>query len=361
MKEVFEKLKAKEIISNRTLTELRRYIGLKYPDYTSQQTSSVLADSLHKILDMSLAPFKEDYRKEIKSNILERTIRKKSFVINGEEIFNICISLEINDEDYFEELTNWVSNNQDVVFTKEALMEFVHKVENHNEEITTTSVIADETSDDIKYKHSNSDFSGQPVRNKIGKGIAISIGTFLILVSTLSIFHMRLLAKEEIFTDTRNEVIKFEIGIIEGLHSDLKYKEINIEKMGEWLNRRDSILSDEQYILGMIKAAKKYNLNPLLLFAITGQEQSFVPRSNKNAKEIANNPFNVFGSWIEYNTNIYDSSEIAARTVINLSKGRPFFIDNIQWINRKYAEDKNWWIGVSKILSQLEKELGENY
>ncbi len=48
-----------------------------------------------------------------------------------------------------------------------------------------------------------------------------------------------------------------------------------------------------------------------------------MPKNNKSAKKIANNPFNVFHSWEEYNSNIRDSSRIAARTVFNLLKTMP--------------------------------------
>lgn len=141
------------------------------------------------------------------------------------------------------------------------------------------------------------------------------------------------------------------------LPADLKYVEINIDIIKKWLNQKNSIFADGFYCEYVIKAAKEFDINPLLLFAITGQEQSFVPRTSKNAVRIANNPFNVYHSWYEYNTDIYDSSRIACRTIINLSQGRPETVQPILWINRKYAKDKNWWIGVSCFFETLEKDI----
>lgn len=135
--------------------------------------------------------------------------------------------------------------------------------------------------------------------------------------------------------------------------NELQYQEINLEALRSWLIEKDSMLAEEPYYMAIITAAKNYNVNPLLLFAITGQEQSFVPKSNLHALEIANNPFNVFGSWEDYNTDIEDAASIAAKTVINLSKDCPEDVELIQWINRKYAEDPYWHIGVSKIYIQL--------
>jgi hypothetical protein len=105
----------------------------------------------------------------------------------------------------------------------------------------------------------------------------------------------------------------------------------------------------------IIDICRKKNVNVLLMLAITGQEQSYVPKNRPNAEKIANNPFNVYHSWYEYNTNIEDSTSIACNTVINLSKNRPEAIHPIQWINRKYAGDKRWWIGVSNCFDQIKK------
>lgn len=103
----------------------------------------------------------------------------------------------------------------------------------------------------------------------------------------------------------------------------------------------------------IIQASQEYDLNPLLLFAIAGQEQAFVPKNERNAKQIANNPFNVYGSWQIYNTTILDSSRIAANLIVTLSKDKPLSIDPLVWINTKYAEDKTWHIGVRKLLNEL--------
>ncbi len=142
------------------------------------------------------------------------------------------------------------------------------------------------------------------------------------------------------------------------LPDELKYTNIDTGKLKAYLNKRNSLLADEPYFSTIIDTSEKYDLNVALMFAITGQEQSFVPKSSPNAYKIANNPYNVFHSWYEYNTNIGDSVNIACKTVINLSKGRPEGANPIAWINTRggeggYAEDTNWWIGVSKIFHEI--------
>lgn len=136
----------------------------------------------------------------------------------------------------------------------------------------------------------------------------------------------------------------------------LQYKPVNETLLKDFLSRKNSLLVDPAYFTAIIQAAEEFNINPLFLFAIAGHEQGFVPKTHKDARKIANNPFNVYHSWQEYNTDIRDSARIAARTVVNLSSDRPENVDPIMWINNKYAEDKNWWKGVRQIFEDLEKE-----
>lgn len=146
-----------------------------------------------------------------------------------------------------------------------------------------------------------------------------------------------------------------EIPIVNAHLSDyLMYKDVNITNLKDFLESKNSLLAQEPYLSTILSVSKDFNVNPLVMFAITGQEQSFVPKSNDNAYKIANNPFNVFNSWKKYNTNIEDTTTIAARTLVNLSKNKPDNIDGLTWINRKYSKDQNWSKAVRSIFKQIE-------
>ncbi|MHB1393174.1 MAG: hypothetical protein ACYCYE_08880 [Clostridia bacterium] len=145
--------------------------------------------------------------------------------------------------------------------------------------------------------------------------------------------------------------------LLDGLHEELKYEKVDESELKKWLDKKNSMLAEEPYFTAILATSKKYDIHPLLMFAIIGQEQSFVPKTGAAAKKIANNPFNVFGSWEDYNTNIYDSSSLAADTIIKSSRNRPVYMNAIRWINRRYAEDPNWWNGVSKLFMQMEKDI----
>lgn len=137
------------------------------------------------------------------------------------------------------------------------------------------------------------------------------------------------------------------------LPESFKYCSVNEVALKKYLSTRLSFLINEPYFSSIINVSREFNINPLLLFAIIGQEQSFVPNTEVSALKIANNPYNVFYSWQNYNTDIVDSSEIACRTIINLSKDKPDSVDPLIWINRKYSSDQNWHYGVRTLYNEI--------
>jgi len=173
---------------------------------------------------------------------------------------------------------------------------------------------------------------------------------FIEVVSSLE-YNEKLLEKNNVI------IIDEEIQLITSHLPDyLKYREINQKNLKTYLAEKNSLLSIEPYFTTIIDCSKEFNINPILLFSIAGHEQSYVPKDNKYAEKIVNNPYNVFQSWKKYNTDIEDSSKIVCRTVINLLKDKPEKEDPFKWINRKYAEDKNWWRGVKEIFDTLEEK-----
>lgn len=139
-----------------------------------------------------------------------------------------------------------------------------------------------------------------------------------------------------------------------GIPSYLQFNATDTDRLKGYLKRNNSMLASDPYFSAIIDAAAKMDINPLLLFAITGQEQSFVKRGSENAALIVNNPFNVYHSWVDYNTNIKDSALIAANTVYKQLDKRPAKTDPFKWLNKIYAEDPKWHLGVEQIFLSLD-------
>ncbi|QKS46835.1 M23 family metallopeptidase (plasmid) [Paenibacillus cellulosilyticus] len=140
------------------------------------------------------------------------------------------------------------------------------------------------------------------------------------------------------------------------------YHPLNLDAMITFLKARNSALANEQILSMIDRAGRSQNIDPHLLLAITGQEQSFVPANHPHASEIIRNPWNVFGCWCSGKGATLQTEEaaaIAAKTIVKLSQGLPAGRDPVQWLVARdnpsgyYASDTGWWIGVSKFFKAL--------
>lgn len=143
---------------------------------------------------------------------------------------------------------------------------------------------------------------------------------------------------------------------------ELSYRSLNTQAVLAYLKEKKSALADTSILAMIDQAGKAQNIDPHFLIAITGQEQSFVPASHRNADLIIKNPWNVFGCWCKgkgATLTTQEAAEIAAKTIVKLSQSRPSDVDPIFWLVSRdnphgyYAEHQGWWIGVKKFYKQL--------
>ncbi|MDD7794727.1 hypothetical protein [Clostridium sp. 'White wine YQ'] len=373
MENVMKELGAKKVIDRQDILKLREYIEKKYVDYTKKEKLAVLNRAVHQVLDKSIEGLETEYKHEIKIQVLRNTISGETDTTSLADIFKTYISLEGKSENYANTLVKWTSlhiKNDD----SKAELELFHK-NNNTREITLEEVVSDnllknEALSEVTYNSAQNIKIANKTIVKIlnQKKIFLSFLTITIItVGIISIYNINNrrikahLENSSIENSIRNEdvnsEIKSDLWKESNLPEDFKYKNINKDKLKEILNGKNSLLAEEPYFTTIITVSKEYNLNPLILFAVSGQEQGFVPKDEADANKIANNPFNVYTSWKNYNTDIRDASKIACVTIINLCKDRPKNEDAFKWINTKYSEDKNWFIGVNQIYIDLKKEL----
>lgn len=408
MYEVIENLKNKIILNEKIIVDLKNYIYNKYPSKSSKELSLILADGIHRIINNNMVQFQGILMNEVEGNLIRNAVSNSDFSISAYKVFCQYCKLNFENENNISDLHEWLTFNQNKPVEKDKLVEFINIVGSYDNVsiedaisnaadslIRKKGIYNTNQAKDIKPKinYSKNEYNihviEKETRNTIYKLIVFVVefthrirNTFkvynrkkVLITGSLIIMLFIILNAKEIgyaFINTLNiskskntpealveDVLVKEINkeVDNGLPEELKYIEIDKSLLSGWLNSKNSILAEEPYLSSIIETAKQYDINPLFMIAITGQEQGFVPKSQENALRIANNPFNVYESWIGYNTTIDDSSKIAAQTIINLSKGRPKEVHAIQWINEKYAEDKNWWIGVDKIFIQLQQEI----
>lgn len=141
------------------------------------------------------------------------------------------------------------------------------------------------------------------------------------------------------------------------VEANLRYQDVSAQKIYDYVTQKYNSTFTLSDIETICQAANDYNVNPILLVAITGQEQDFVP-AGSSAAEIRKNPFNVYYSWqwtMQYRPSwgLSDTAAIAANTVRHkLSVPAPAGEDVFDWLNDPknpwglYATNTDWSTGV---------------
>ena len=378
MKEVLYGLNNNNIISGKDIYNLKQYIIIKYPNTTSKEHSVILANAVHKIIDTNIHTFNEKYRKDIQYGVLQKAVKNNDFSISAYEVLCQCIEMNEDNEAFQSSLVNWINENQSINISCSDLHYLVDEVKSFefksndviDEGQTLDYIDSVAPSAELIKDYSSTGYKTIDIKgyiNSILKSILFTLQSdykkaALIWALVAILIYLPIFKMQKASSEVRgyNQVNNSQItdSLLEPFYKnkpsvDLEYVEVDRDKLKKWLVGKKSLLTDEPYFSSILNAAKEYNVNPLLMISITGQEQSFVPRDSKNAAKIANNPFNVYGSWTIYNTNINDSAKIAAKTLAASIKKMPANVDPIQWINTTYAEDKNWWKGTKWFLEQL--------
>lgn len=386
MQAVLEGLKTKPIMRNEDIFILRDYINKKYPDSGINEQAKILANAVHRIIDKHLQEFNERYRSQIRISLLRKAVSKNHYAINNDDVFKTCIAIHNYEEDYTESLTHWVNDRQEIPVSRETLIKFVNRVRQYaGDKLEHDWSIILECLNNVEFESESFQLlpkldlpkvvaglwpriaggfrhvSGVWLKNKSYQVMAalllISIGVSLQPLKNLPLSVPQMVVSNNTApskTKAYRPTTRSEI-----LSEDLLYQEVNTSRLRQSLIERNSTLAEEPYFSVIINSAKEFNVNPIFLFAIAGQEQSFVPKQDKEAVIIANNPFNVYHSWAEYNTSIQDSARIASVTISNLLWTKPDAIDPVTWINQHYSEDDKWRVGISRIFKDLSQETEE--
>ncbi|HWQ31158.1 MAG TPA: hypothetical protein VN549_09220, partial [Negativicutes bacterium] len=393
MRQIAENLRAQVYVSRENVDAIRRYIRAKNPGCSEAELSAVFADALHRIIDSRIYQFEEQHRKRIKTDLLNLAVRKSEFSIDGSEVFSCCLGLKLHDIRYLQSLTGWLNQNQPVTVTMQQVDKLVTRVEKLEAEFIGNNL--EEIIDEIGYNDSETGTIDSRMESILQEEAVpdaaqirasrfcmlerwtllkpmVPAAIVMVLIAAIVLQGIagqgRVLSQKyrdqgryaDIGSDQVDRYLSIEsrilgkldgmtgekqLVLLDGLHGELRYEAIDEGRLRKWLEGKDSMLAEEPYFSAIIDTSRIYGIHPALMFAIVGQEQGFVPKTSAAAERIANNPFNVYGSWEKYNTDIYDSSRLAAGTIIEASRNRPAYMNGIKWINRRYAEDPNWWNG----------------
>ncbi|MCK8058342.1 MULTISPECIES: hypothetical protein [unclassified Fusibacter] len=355
--ELAGELEKQMILSSDQAATLRAYIHTKNPLLSKSGLASIFAGAVHLILDKELHEFDLEPRGHIKDHLLSFVVTRRTFFMCAHDVFASIIQTSIDSVKGMQSLISWLTGR----FSESQESEVLSALEGHL----------------IRPKATN-ESSDSPIPSFVAPkrrfiplfNLKTAIGTALVLMFFMMMLYRFTPGSDANFSDDLDfrleptEIVAASpenpVNVYKSTFNDITYQAINSHKLAAWLSKRGSLLADLDHLTPILVAAEDQDINPLVMIAVVGQEQSFVPATSSRAHEIINNPFNVFGSWVKYNTSITDSAEIAARTIHRYSLDCPPDMDILEWINRGYAEDTNWWKGVRSILTDLEHaELNE--
>jgi len=123
MEKVISNLKNQEIIYTKSVELLKNYIKNKYPEETEVFRAQVFADAIHKIVDDHIKEFRRADQKKIKASVLAAASQKATFEVNAYDIMKTCVSLDIDEDTFVDDLTSWINRQQEVPVYKEQLIE----------------------------------------------------------------------------------------------------------------------------------------------------------------------------------------------------------------------------------------------
>lgn len=365
-----------EAVSVLTPTEIRNirhYVQHKYSDLPIDRRAEIVADAMQRIVMKQLPDFPEAIKHKLTGELLRDVVALQQIPVRAEHIFHACLSLDYKDEELFRPIHAWTEQQLNSFIESDSFRKLLEEAVEARDldssglqswrtlvgQAAGSSMNHDANLSSKEKMRERTEAAAFPIhKNSFVRSLRYAILSAALVMMTL-IYGWVMLGPKLAQRLQPPVVIKSVQGIdmhtMNELPRELQYTAINEDLLVKYLHSKSSLLADQPYLQAILKVAKEKDIHPLLLFAITGQEQAFVPRTHKMAKKIGNNPFNVFYSWKDYNTTIEQSARIAAATINRLSKDRPYNKDAITWINREYAEDPNWSKGVTSILQAMKR------
>jgi hypothetical protein len=350
------------LLSPTDINIIRRYVHTKYAPLPGARRAEIVADAIRRTLQQRLPNIPDHLKSRVADQLISHCLLREQRDVKPDDVIDLCAELDYDEADRGERLLKpilkWANEHSPGSWSPEQLSSRLERRKVYGLALVPQlPQSSGQVTRDWSLERWKSD-----ARHLIRRIIVPSPAWIVLAVAVMSALGVTILLDKpsvrqgSIVSVSPTDTVKApEIILDIGMPESLKYTTIDDDALKKYLKSRDSLLAEEPYFGVIVKSAKDFNIHPLLLFAITGQEQGFVPKSSKNAKLIANNPFNVGHSWMEYNTSIHESARIAAGLIAELGLDRPEGHDPFSWFNKTYAEDPLWSEGVRKIFDQLNK------
>ncbi|MBM7562589.1 hypothetical protein [Fusibacter tunisiensis] len=345
MLKTIEDLRNRKIISITEMIQIRNHIYQLNSHMPSNAKIQLFVNAVHKVIETHLSGIDFATQATIKDILLHKILVDQQSQLTRYDVFKTIFELELTPEIQLEMAKDWLKETAEFSIRSEELKNFLDFFESVPKSINHR----------------------KPIRFMLAFATII----FVILLVSLKLrppqsstttfepnYSVLSLPANMYVTTIDDPILKSLYGnsftYLTFSPDPFSFQDFNYFNLKNYLKfQRNSKLSEPEYFNEVIRITRELDVDPLLIFAIAGHEQSFVPLEHRFADEIINNPYNVFQSWEKYNTNFSDSTRIASNTVKNRLKSLPNDASPLVWLNEIYAEDPNWHIGVGQIYKKL--------
>ena len=391
METIIRQLKQWLVLSLTDLLKIKKYISQKYIKASQEERAEILSNTVHQVLDQNLDGIAKKHKTALKRTILSNTLAQKNYDISKYDIFKSIFELDLPPSDQITLASDWIDKSTDLNLDASDILEFVIAYSEANDEQYLPETLADTYRelprkpyfenhkkrpiwDFINFHFLNTEFAitlfiMSIIATTLGSAIIISkpepkeIKHTIQIIRNLNIKNnpftsspLFLMKTVSVQKSTNDSEVYIEYEQPRSSRPPFSYKFFDFMTLKSYLiNVRNGYIGEAPFLNEVIHISKLNDIDPLLLIAIIGQEQNFIPNSSAYKTQIINNPYNVFYSWKKYNTTLSDSTQIAINTIKNsFDKKDREDMDNIEWLNQTYAEDQNWHKGVNEIYNFLD-------
>lgn len=356
MKSLIEHLENKIIINDLLIKKMKYEVQLIFRESSRTVQAKALAKKINNQLDTALVGLKDAEKLEIRQTLVSNSFmvipNPISENINYQHVFTTLTNFDETTEETYLRLTRWLNLNTELDVKSQTLENYVH-----------TFKINQDDSLNKRLNISPPKLQVQPTPEAKEHFLKQYwfILPMLLIVLVLS-FNKLVPPNEKVTTKDiyvkNNILLKNEPTpeIISSKYPTYTYLALDYIKIYKYLNEeKNSMLTTSSYLTTLNTLAEEYDTDPLLLIAIIGHEQNFVPMDHPDANMMIKNPYNVYGSWVTFHNSFEESTTICLNTIQTSKDSLPPDTDLIQHLNSTYAEDKEWYKGVQNIYSKLKK------
>lgn len=358
MNNFIDALKQMVIFSYQDLVHMKSSISKSYAHLSTEDRAEILSVAIHNLLNKYLEGIDDAYRTSLRLDVIRNTLSKHIYNITKKDVFESIGTLDLPKDELIELVEVWLDKNTGLNVSRQALDAYFDEPEvlityeakqTRHVSIAVFLLLALSMMLMLAVSFHRFGFEDSVIEQAHALDLpGIPIG----YQGLCSMDRVYLIDPLSSGIGNRKTV---PFGLYNGkLRRDFRFEPFHYFNVKHYIaSTRKGLIAEPEYFNRLIHLAFLNDVDPLLLLAIIGQEHSFVSRDSLYAMVIINNPFNVFHSWMDYNTTLRDSTKIAINTINNRMLKRPTDTMPLFWLGEIYAEDPNWHLGVSLIYAHL--------